>query len=134
MKRTKSFLLTVLMGVFLCLCFAFTGCSGKMEGTYKFKSMSYNQGGVSVELKVGEKFMGAITLSEDFMTVTLNEDGTVSMAINTGETGSETTTGTWTKKDDGKIEITVDGEAQSCTCDGKTLVIEVDGSSVTLAK
>lgn len=132
MKKAKYFLLTALAGVFMCLCFVLTACSSKIEGTYKFKSMSYTQGGVTVELKAGETFMGAITLSEDFMTLTLNEDGSVSATMNAGEI--ETSTGTWTKKEDGKIEITINGDAQICSCDGKTLVISMDGSTVTLAK
>ena len=133
MKRTKKFLGTILTAIFLCVCFMFVGCSKKIEGTYKFKSMSYNEGGVSVEINVGEEFMGMVTLSEDFVKITLEESGVATVDMAMGEE-SETTTGSWKSVENGKVEITFDGEPQVCACDGKTLTIEIDGQKIVLQK
>ena len=132
MLRTKKFFRALFLGLILCICFAFGGCA-KAEGVYKFSKMSYSEGGVQVELEVGEKYMGMITLSEDFMTITLNDDGTATMSNNFGEE-SETVNGTWKKLDNKTIEINFGGEAVECACDGKTLTIDADGATMVLAK
>lgn len=130
MKHTKRLLSTILIGIFLCICFAFTGCTPKLEGTYKFKSLSYEQEGVSVNIEVGEKYMGMITLSEDYVVVTLNEDGSANMK----SAESEALTGTWDKTENNKIDLTFEGEALSCECDGETLIIEQEGVKLILEK
>ena len=132
MKRTKKFLGAFLMAICLCFCFIFAACGSKMEGTYKFKSMTYTEGGVSVEINAGEKLMGMVTLSEDFIKITLEEGGAVTACYSMEE--EEVATGTWEKVEDGKIKITFDEEPQICECDGKTLTIEMDGSKVILQK
>ena len=131
MKRTRSVFGAIIASICLCFCFLFSGCGSKIEGTYKFQSMTYQEGGVSVELKVGEEFMGMMTLSEDFMVVTLSEDGVATAELSAGES---TSTGTWEKTENGKLEITFEGDAQICECDGKTLTINIEGSQVVLAK
>ena len=97
--------------------------------------MSYKQSGVEINIEVGEEFMGMMTLSEDFMVITLNEDGTAIMTSAAMEV-RESEKGTWrTTDEDNKIEITFEGDPQICECDGKTLTIESDdGSIVVLAK
>ena len=129
--RTKRFLTTLFIGVFMCVCLLFSACA-KTEGTYKFKSMSYQESGVTVELVAGEKFMNSITLTEDFMVITLEESGIATMVSATapGEGG----TGTWLAKEDKKVEITFNGETMVCDCDGKTLSIDVDGVKMILEK
>ena len=137
MVRTKKFISGILMGLLCCLCFLFVGCFDKeIEGTYKFKSMTYTEGGMEIEIKAGEKFMGMMTISEDFMKITLNKDGTVVMVSSSFEdsTDTESETGTWSKSEKGKIAITFDGETQLCECDGKKLVFEEDGAKVILKK
>ena len=130
--RTKRFLSVVFVSVFMCLCLLFTGCA-KVEGTYKFKSLSYTESGMTVELEAGEKFMGALTLSEDFMKITLEDSGVATMVSTTAE--GEVMTGTWIKGEEkDTVVITFDGEPQTCVCDGKTLTIEVDGVKVVLEK
>ena len=84
MKRTRRAISLFFVTVFALMMTFLFGCGGKVEGTYKFKSLSYEQGGVSINVQVGEEFMGYITLTEDFMVVTLNEDGTASIAMNAG--------------------------------------------------
>ena len=95
--RTKKFLSVLFISVFMCICFLFTGCA-KVEGTYKFKSMTYTENGMTVELVAGEKFMGAVTLSEDFMKITLEESGAATMVSSTNS--GEVVTGTWEKTDE----------------------------------
>lgn len=130
--RTKKFLSVLFISVFMCICFLFTGCA-KVEGTYKFKSMTYTENGMTVELVAGEKFMGAVTLSEDFMKITLEESGVATMVSSTNS--GEVVTGTWEKTDEkDKVKITFDGEPQVCFCDGKTFTIETEGMKIVLEK
>ena len=129
--RTKRFLTTLFIGVFMCVCLLFSACA-KTEGTYKFKSMSYQESGVTVELVAGEKFMNSITLTEDFMVITLEESGIATVVSATAS--GEVRTGTWLAKEDKKVEITFDGETMVCDCDGKTLSIDVDGVKMILEK
>jgi hypothetical protein len=110
-----------------------TACAGAVEGTYKFKKLTYQEGGMSIELEVGEKFMGMMTLSEDFAKITLNQDGTVVATIQAGEE-AETSTGTWVKAETGKIALTFNGKTETCDCDGKTLSMEVNGMKLVLEK
>jgi len=132
MRKIKSILSVALMSVVLCFCLLFGGCSKDIEGTYKFKSMKYSQGGMTIELEVGEEFMGMMTLSEDFVVITLNEDGTAKMTM--ASEGVENEEGTWEKGKDGEIELTFFGEAQTCKCDGETLTMVADGAEIVLEK
>lgn len=134
MSRVKHFFSAILMGLILCVCFLIGGCSeDKIEGTYKFSKMTYVEGGIQIELEAGEEFMGMMTLSEDFMTITLNEDGTAVMKM-VEEEETEIETGTWEEVDSETIKITFDGESQTYKCDGKTITVEEDGVKVVLKK
>lgn len=134
MSRVKHFFSAILMGLILCVCFLIGGCSeDKIEGTYKFSKMNYVEGGIQIELEAGEEFMGMMTLSEDFMTLTLNEDGTAVMKM-VEEEETEIETGTWEEVDSETIKITFDGESQTYKCDGKTITVEEDGVKVVLKK
>ncbi len=139
MKRTKLFLIATLTGVLTCLCFMLSGCfllpAPTIHGTYKFQSMSYKQNGVEINIEVGEEFMGMMTLSEDFMIIVLNEDGTATLTAATMNI-RDFEEGTWKETDEeNKIEITFENDSQICECDGKTLTIKSeDGATVVLAK
>ena len=129
MKKTKALLLTILSCLIACCLFLFAGCK-KTEGTYKFNQMSYTEQGMSVDLKVGEKFMNMITLTEDYITITLNEDGTVSMTT----AGELPVTGSWAENGKDKINLTFNSETITCDCDGKTLIMASEGVIITLRK
>ena len=123
MKNTKRFLSTLLIGIFLCVCFVFASCAPNLAGTYKFKSMTVGE----ETIVVGESYYG-LSLSEDFVVITLNEDGTASLkSMGTMQEG------TW-EKADGGVKIIISGDAQFCTCDGETLVMEESGMTLTLEK
>ncbi len=124
MKKFSKVLALVLVTALLSCCLLFTGCGAKKAGVYKFESMMMDQGGMQIEINVGEKFMGAITLTEDFMVITLNEDGTVSIKVSDIMGDADMQTGTWTDDDKESITITIDGDAKVCFCDGETLVLE----------
>ena len=135
MKVRKGFFSGIFMSLLLCICVLFSGCTKEIEGTYKFSKMTYIEGGVQIELEAGEEFMGMMTLSEDFMTLSLNKDGTATMKVSGGvDVDAEITAGTWKKLDEKTVEITFDGEAQTCTCDGEKITIEEDGAKVVLKK
>lgn len=101
-----------------------------MAGEYKFDSLSYEEAGMLIELKVGEKFMGSITLTEDFMQICLYEDGSAKM-VAAGETMNG---GSWKKIDDSHVEITFENEPQTFVCDGKSITVEEDGMKLVLKK
>ena len=131
MNRAKKFFICLLISMVTCFSFLLVACGNNVEGTYKFKKLTYQEGGLTVELEAGEKFMGAITLSEDFIVITLNKDGSAVMSMQTE--GEELSTGTWVKGEEGKIVLDF-GEAQTVACDGKTMDFEIDGVSLILEK
>lgn len=155
MKKLRALLRTAILTVFLCVFFLFGGCylpdgtqmqgcnmqacnmqactpvaTVKMDGDYKFYSLSYEENGMMIELKAGEKFMGSIVLTEDFMSITLYQDGSAKM-VSAGETMNG---GSWKKVDDSHVEITFEGSPETFVCDGKTMTIDQDGVKVVLKK
>ena len=129
MKKKLMWLMA--LAVMVVSVFALVACGSSKAGVYKFYSMKVEEAGVSMELKAGEQWMLGITLSEDFMTVELKEDGTVTVS-----TMGVTTTGTWVEneEDSGKIDITIAGETETWECNGKELRMEEDGNKITLKK
>ena len=115
MKRTKFLIQSIFLTVLTCLTLLFASCTGKIEGIYKFESLCYNQNGISIEIKVNEKFMNTMTLTEDFTSLTLLEDGNAilsSSQLNLKDLSSlgiyqpDLYYGTWKKSDDNNKEIT----------------------------
>lgn len=133
MKKIRRLFMAIAAFCTLCVSFVLAGCSASTEGTYKFYSMKGEKNGIQIEIEVGEKFMGMMTLTEDFITMTLNEDGSVA-AISKTNGEEEISTGLWIKSGEENIAITLDGETKNCACDGKTLTIEVDGMTLILKK
>lgn len=127
MKKVKGFLAAVVFAVLL-VCMA--ACSTGITGTYKFSSMSMNQGGLSVEVKAGEEFMG-VTITEEAYSLTVNEDNTWTMKVNVGE--EFTQSGTWEEKD-GKYLFSTEGKSMEVTLNGNTLTFEQDGAKIVLKK
>lgn len=118
---------TALATVVLCLCL--TACSTSFSGTYKFYSMSYEENGMKIELKAGDTYMNMITLSEDYLVMTVNEDNTFTMT-SMGQTES----GTW-KEEDGKYYLTSsDDDTLEATVSGNTVTFEMEGIKVVLKK
>ncbi len=121
----RKFLLATITCILVACCSLMVACGA--TGTYKFDSMSGSMGGVSVEVKAGDVFMGE-TFSADYMVLELEKDGK----------GKMTSMGmsqdvTWEK--DGKvIKVTAEGETIEFTKDGDTLVMEEDGIKVVLKK
>ena len=132
MKKVKAVLFSVL--VFVVGLFCLVGC-GKEEktGVYKFESMTVTQGGVSTTLKVGETYLGMISLTEDFVSIELKEDGTVTAVIAMVEEAPST--GTWTEgEEENTVVITIDGDSQTVTCDGEKMTMSMEGAQLTLKK
>ena len=103
--------------------------------TYKFESFTINQGGVTIELELGQKYNNVIALTEDFVTMTLNEDGTASLTTAMSGTGQgQTLSGNWNKSDDGKLELTFQGETQTIDCNGKRITMSFEDMTLVLVK
>ena len=120
MKKFKTLLLTSLTAVVLCFCFLFAGC-GSVAGTYKFDSMTV--AGQTVEAGEG-------LLTEDYMVVTLNEDGTATYSV----MGNEALDCKW-EEVDGKIVLKAgEMEVASFEHKGSKLVAEEGDNKLTLKK
>ena len=128
MKKVIAGIVTALAVVVLCMCL--TACSTGIVGTYKFSKMSMTQGGISVEIKAGEEYMG-VTVSEDAYTLEVKEDNTLELKVNMGQEMTET--GTWEEKD-GKYILTIDGESIEGTLNGNVLSFEMEGVKLELKK
>ena len=128
MKKVIAGIVSALAVVVLCMCL--TACSTGIVGTYKFSKMSMTQGGISVEIKAGEEYMG-VTVSEDAYTLEVKEDNTLELKVNMGQEMTET--GTWEEKD-GKYILTIDGESIEGTLNGNVLSFEMEGVKLELKK
>lgn len=119
----KKFLVTVLFFVALFL----VSCSSKIAGVYKFESMKGSMEGISVDVSAGGSLMG-MTIDEDYMVVTLYDDGTVT--ISTLGTNAK---GTW-EASGSTVKVKTYGETQEFKHSGKKLTIEEDGLKLTLVR
>jgi len=116
MKKLMATISAVVVTALMCVLIA--ACSnGSFVGTYKFSSMSMSGNGVSMNLKVGEEYMG-MSLSEDYVVLEVKEDNTFKMT-----TAGQEQNGTW-KEEDGKYVLTMDGEDQTATLKGNELTLE----------
>ena len=112
-------LLTIMAAALLAICcFGLVACGGGVEGTYKFKSMTaggetYAVGDVAPWGEEGE------TISADCIVLELKADGVVAYTTTMGGE-PQALEGTWTQ-DGNAITITIAGDAQTFTLEGKTL-------------
>ena len=117
MKKLLLSVVAVLATVIMCVSFA--ACSStNFVGTYKFKSMQGSSMGMEINIEVGKEYMG-VTITEDYMTLEVKEDGTLTMSA---AGGLSTQTGTWEEKD-GKIVMTYGGVTSEGTLSGGVLTI-----------
>ena len=74
-----------------------------------------------------------ISLTEDFVSIELKEDGTVAAVIAMVEEAPST--GTWTEgEEENTVVITIDGDSQTVTCDGEKMTMSMEGAQLTLKK
>lgn len=137
MKKRLLWLMTLAFSLIGLL--SLVACGGGKSGTYKFYSIKMEEGGVNIELKAGEKFMGTVTLSDDFLTCEIKDDGTfVFSSSMEGFLGdSQTHSGTWVENadDSNKIDMTIDGDTKTWELSGGELRGEIaDGCEVVLKK
>ncbi len=131
MKKFIEAVVSALAALALCICLA--ACSSGVAGTYKFSSMKVENGSTTVEIKVGEKYMGVIVLDEDSFVLTMNDDNTWEMKTTVGMNATQT--GTWEEKE-GKYYLSAKDETDvlEATLDGKTITLSMDGTTVILKK
>ena len=135
----KKFLLMVIALISACCCFLFSGCSA--EGVYRFQSMSIDKGDTVYKFVIGDKYDG-MTLSEDFVTLILQEDGKAVLRINIYEEegngeideDSEVMFGEGTEGEDDDVYIKFDHTIIIAKKDGSELVGEYDGAKFVLEK
>lgn len=148
----KKLLNRLLVWMLVCCAALLVGCSKDWTGTYKFKSIRYEDSGMTVEVEAGEELMGMITLTEDFVVLTLNDDGTAIMTTKLWEETKQEGTwkkdencrlalteetrqeGTWKKDENGKLALTFEDSTETVECDGKTILFEMGGVSMVLEK
>ena len=134
MKSIKK--ISILVLICLCSVLMLTGCS-KVEGTYKFASMVAEYGGVQVNIEAGEEFMGFMTLTEDYMVLTLEKDGKATLSSMGGTMGEELALeGTWEKDGKDKLILTFEGDPLTVTLEKDTIIIDNEelGGKITLEK
>ncbi|MDE6274202.1 MAG: hypothetical protein K2L87_04050 [Clostridiales bacterium] len=128
MKKLTVWLSTLVVAIIGILCLV--ACGGDPVGTYKFDSMSGKMEGVSIDVKVGDKLMGMIELTEDYMVIEIKEDNTYTMKMAGQNAGS----GTW-EQSGSKIILKATGDADvEATLSGSELTFENEGLQVTLKK
>lgn len=125
MKKTKVFLTSMLISIFMLCLLVLTACGG-IPGTYELESMEAN----GMLIKAGEPYMG-VTIDEEYVVVDIEKDGTFSLSMMNGSMNFK---GAWRDLGNGTIELTVDGDPLICQCDGDTLIMEMDGAKITLKK
>lgn len=125
MRKVKILLCTLAISILTFCMFVLTACGG-IPGTYYFKSMD----AYGMHIEAGESYMG-ISISEEYMVVEIEDNGTFSISM---MNGSMTMQGTWKDLGNGTIEMVVEGDAQICECDGDTLVMGIDGETITFEK
>lgn len=126
MKKVAISLVAAISAIIMCIALA--ACSTNVVGTYKFAAMKGSYGGISVDVKVGDKLMDTIELTEDFMVITLNEDNTATMSAMGQETKA-----TW-KEEGGKYYLVVGSDSTEFKVSGNTLTFSQEGAEVTLKK
>lgn len=97
-------------------------------GEYKFVSYKASSGGVTVEYKAGESYMG-VTVEADSVTLELKKDGTYTFTSSIPGF-SVSNSGTWAK--DGK-NIKFDDE-YTAELKGKTLTLELGNAIFTMKR
>ena len=134
MKAIKK--ISILVLICLCSVLMLTGCS-KVEGTYKFASMTADYGGVQINVQAGEEFMGFMTFTEDYMVLTLEKDGKATLSAMGGGLGEALDLeGTWEKDGKDKIILTFENEPLTVTLEKNTIIIDSEdfGGKITLKK
>lgn len=118
MKKIASALVSLV--AVLLLAFTLTACSTNVVGTYKFKSMTYTENGIQMNIEAGKDIMAGMSVTEDFMVIEIKDDNTFTISAM-----GETVEGTWTVE--GKtLKLEVEGEVQEATLKGKTLTMTTD--------
>lgn len=131
MKKMKICLVGILTLMLTLVCFV--ACGG-VAGTYKFKSMKSNVGGVEISYEAGQELPGVGKLDENYMVLELKSDGTVVASTN-GEVEEDAESAMTWEEVDGKIVFKTAGvEVMTATVDGSTMTISQNtaGVSVTI--
>ena len=128
MKKVVAAFVSVI--AIVAICAFMSACATGFTGTYKFSKMSMSQGGMSIEIKAGESYMG-VTVNEDAYTLEIKEDNTFVLKANMGDEFTEE--GTWEERD-GKYYLSADGEEVEVTLSGNVLTFEMDGVKLELKK
>ncbi len=125
MKKTKVFLTSMLISIFMLCLLVLTACGG-IPGTYYFESMD----AYGMHIEAGEPYMG-VTIDEEYIVVDIERNGTFSMSMMNGSMNFQ---GTWKDLGNGTIEMVVNGDAQICECNGDRLVMTMEGETITFKK
>ncbi len=126
MKKLVATISAVVTTVLMCVLL--TACSGSIVGTYKFSSMSMTLPGMEMNYKAGEEYNG-MTLTEDAIILEVKEDNTFTLTANMG--GMPSANGTW-KEEDGKYILTMEGEDQPVTLNGKELTMDMSQEGMSM--
>ena len=97
MKKLKKLLAVVGLATIAASSVMLSGCSGSIEGEYKFKEMYYEYKGTTTTYRVGDKIDG-VTLTKESIVLVLRDDDAILRLYSEldGEEEKEVMVGTWT--------------------------------------
>lgn len=123
MKKLLTLILALVLGI---ACVAFAGCNEEsgIEGTYKIYSITNDVDGQVDTFVVGDEMgEGGPILTDDYMTITFNADGTcVSTTKDLFDNEVQTANATYTYEGN-TITIDFEGDIMTATISGTTLTI-----------
>lgn len=135
MNFTKRFFSTLIVALLsLFSVFALLGCGEDEDftGVYRLSRLQYVEDGEVVTVDTGDLLDGEV-MTEDFVVLLLNEDGTAKLTI-TGQGISDAVEGVWKQTMGGKAEITVGTLTQTVAMDWNRFTFRMDKWTVTFTK
>ena len=122
MKTRRLLSIPAISMLLIVMCLLSSGCFTSYDGTYKFYELETGDGQT---IGVGESY-GAVVLDEDYISITLSENGKV--FVNDVEVGA------WDKVARNTISLSSDGQTYEFYCDGKTLKLSQGADTIVLKK
>ncbi len=106
---------------------------GSFAGLYRLSCLQYAANGFVVTVNAGETFMDK-ELKEDFITIVLNEDGSLVLTITDGVT--DVTQGSWAvnMQDSERADLSFAGTTQTVKMDRYGFVLKIDEWTITFSR
>lgn len=133
-NRMRQFapLVFIILSLFAACCFSACEEEENFAGVYRLSRLQYVEDGEVVTVNTGDLLDGEV-MTEDFVVLLLNEDGTAKLTI-TGQGISDVSEGVWKQTMGKKAEITVGTLTQTVTMDWDRFTFRMNKWTVTFTK